>query len=85
MQMPAVPLNEKERLAALREYQILDTEAEPEFDEITGLASEICQAPISMITLIDEERQWVKSIRKPSCSGNATQNGFLCTCHPVSK
>ena len=59
--MPSVPLNEKERLAALREYQILDTESEPEFDEITGLASEICQAPISMITLIDEERQWIKS------------------------
>ncbi len=59
--MPAVPLNEKERLAALREYQILDTESEPEFDEITGLASEICQAPISMITLVDEERQWIKS------------------------
>jgi signal transduction histidine kinase len=61
MHLPSVPLNEKERLAALREYQILDTEAEPEFDEITGLASEICQAPISMITLIDEERQWIKS------------------------
>ena len=59
--MPSVPLNERERLAALREYQILDTESEPEFDEITGLASEICQAPISMITLIDEERQWIKS------------------------
>jgi signal transduction histidine kinase len=61
MQEPSVPLNEKERLAALREYQILDTEAEPEFDEITGLASEICQVPVSMITLIDEERQWIKS------------------------
>jgi signal transduction histidine kinase len=61
MEMPAVPQNEKERLAALREYQILDTEAEPEFDEITSLASEICQVPISMITLVDEERQWIKS------------------------
>ncbi|HEY4965471.1 MAG TPA: GAF domain-containing sensor histidine kinase [Puia sp.] len=59
--MPSVPRNEKERLAALREYQILDTETEPEFDEITTLASEICQAPISMITLVDEERQWIKS------------------------
>ena len=59
--MPSVPLNERERLAALREYQILDTETEPEFDEITSLASEICQVPISMITLIDEERQWIKS------------------------
>ena len=61
MHDPSVPLNEKERLAALREYQILDTESEPEFDEITGLACEICQVPFSMITLIDAERQWVKS------------------------
>jgi signal transduction histidine kinase len=61
MQEPSVLLNEKERLAALREYHILDTEAEPEFDEITGLASEICHVPVSMITLIDEERQWIKS------------------------
>jgi signal transduction histidine kinase len=61
MQEPSIPFNEKERLAALREYRILDTEAEPEFDEITGLACEICQVPFSMITLIDEERQWIKS------------------------
>ncbi len=61
MQGPSDLLNEKERLAALREYQIMDTGAEPEFDEITGLACEICQTPISMITLIDEEREWIKS------------------------
>lgn len=59
--MPSAPLNEKERLAALREYQVLDTEAEPEFDEIAGLASEICQVPASLITLIDHNRTWIKS------------------------
>jgi signal transduction histidine kinase len=61
MQEPPDPQNEKARLAALRGYQILDTEAEPEFDEITSLASEICQVPISMITLVDAEREWIKS------------------------
>jgi len=61
MQSAADLQNEKKRLAALREYQILDTEAEPEFDEITGLACEICQVPFSMISLIDQERQWIKS------------------------
>ena len=61
MENPSIPMNERERIAALREYQILDTEAEQEFDEITGLASEVCQVPVSMITLIDEERQWIKS------------------------
>jgi hypothetical protein len=63
MHMPSAPANEKERLAALRDYQILDTGAEPEFDEIAGLASEICQVPTSIITLIDQNRTWIKSSR----------------------
>lgn len=74
MQEPLIPLNEKERLAALREYRILDTEAEPEFDEITSLACEICQLPFSMINLIDEERQWTKSAISRSADEIATLN-----------
>jgi signal transduction histidine kinase len=61
MEVPSIPANEQERLAALREYQILDSEIEKEFDDLTLLASEICQTPLSMITLIDSERQWFKS------------------------
>jgi signal transduction histidine kinase len=61
MQLPSIPSNEQERLAALGEYQILDSEVEKEFDDLSLLASEICQTPISMITLIDSERQWFKS------------------------
>ena len=61
MQLPSIPLNEQERLAALNEYQILDSEVEKEFDDLTMLASEICQTKMSMITLIDSERQWFKS------------------------
>lgn len=55
------PLNEKKRLRALDNYQILDTLSETDFDRITKLASIICEVPISTITLIDEERQWFKS------------------------
>jgi signal transduction histidine kinase len=61
MQIPGIPANEQERLQALREYELLDSESEKEFDEIVSLASFICQTPISTITLIDEHRQWFKA------------------------
>ncbi len=54
-------LNEAERLNSLREYQILDTLPEDAFDDLTLLASQICQVPIALITFIDAERQWFKS------------------------
>jgi diguanylate cyclase (GGDEF)-like protein/PAS domain S-box-containing protein len=58
---PPLPTNEAERLAALHQYQILDTDAEAAFDGLTGLAAHICQAPIALITLVDAQRQWFKS------------------------
>ncbi|WP_338872211.1 PAS domain S-box protein [Spirosoma sp. SC4-14] len=52
---------EKKRLEALRQYQILDTPPDKEFDQLADLASLICQTPISLISLVDEKRQWFKS------------------------
>jgi len=49
------------RLAALRDYDILDTEPEEMFDDIVRLASEICEMPISAISLVDDGRNWLKA------------------------
>ena len=61
MKTPEIPLNEFLRLKKLKEYSILDTLPEKEYDDITQLASQICGTSISFITLIDENRQWFKS------------------------
>ncbi len=61
MQFPRLPENEAERILELQRYEILNTQSEEDFDEIVRLASEICQVPISTITLIDAYRQWHKA------------------------
>ncbi len=60
--LPAPVLaNETGRLAALHQFRILDTEKEERFDRLTRLASLITGAPIALISLVDDERQWFKS------------------------
>lgn len=61
MTYPILPENEKERLETLKSYKILDTLPERDFDDIVRIASQICQTPISTITIIDENRQWFKA------------------------
>lgn len=56
-----VPANEAERLAALLSCNVLETPAEAGFDDLTMLASRLCDAPIALISLLDESRQWFKS------------------------
>ncbi len=56
-----VPNHESQRLDALRQLRILDTEAESDFDDIVKLASSICGTSVSLINLIDEKRHWFKA------------------------
>ncbi len=56
-----IPRDERQRLAALRRYDIVDTPPEKNFDRITVLATHICQTPIALLVLIDEGRQWFKA------------------------
>ena len=58
---PKIPHNEAIRIKTLKSFSILDTFSEKEFNEITLLASIICETPMSLISIIDGDRQWFKS------------------------
>jgi signal transduction histidine kinase len=52
---------ERDRLAALHAYGVLDTPAESDFDDIAVLAAQLCRTPIAAVTLVDQDRQWFKA------------------------
>jgi diguanylate cyclase (GGDEF)-like protein/PAS domain S-box-containing protein len=56
-----IPDDEAGRLAAVRALDAFDTAPEPEFDALVEAAARVCEAPISLVTLIDGERQWFKA------------------------
>ena len=60
MSVPS-PKNESKRLEVLWQYDVLDTVPEAVFDDLAELAAKICESPIALISLIDEDRQWFKS------------------------
>lgn len=61
MQSAPIPQNEKERLESLQELGILDANQDRTLDDLTELASELCETPVSLVTLVDEKRQFFKS------------------------
>jgi signal transduction histidine kinase len=60
MQAP-LPTGETDRLSALYELNVLDTPPEKDFDDIVALASKVCGVPMSLVSLIDTDRQWFKA------------------------
>lgn len=58
---PELPANEEQRLEELRKYDLLDSAIEQDYNDLVRLASEICNTPISLISLIDRNRQWFKA------------------------
>lgn len=75
------PENEAARLQALREFEILDSSEEIEFDEIVALASQICESEISLISLIDESRQWFKA--KVGLASDETSRDIAFCAHAI--
>lgn len=68
--------NERSRLQELIDYQILDTPPEAELDELAKIASLICNTPISLITMIDGDRQWFKANIGLEAEGTSREDSF---------
>ena len=71
-----LPPDEEARLGALRDLNVLDTAAEPQYDALTRLAALICGTPIAAISLVDETRQWFKSSVGLDVSQTARRDAF---------
>lgn len=61
MYSPKLPVNERLRSEVLKEYGLLDTFPEEDYDSITKLVATICEVPISLITMVDGKRNFFKS------------------------
>ena len=57
----ATDIDHQKRLEALEAYDILDTQPEPEFDDIVLVASVLCKTPVALVSLVEVGRQWFKA------------------------
>jgi diguanylate cyclase (GGDEF)-like protein len=71
-----IPVNEQDRLEELKSFGILDTRPEQAYDDITFLASRMCDAPIALVSLVDAERQWFKSAIGLDTKQTGRSHGF---------
>ena len=75
MQAPH-PKNEVERLEILRQFSILDSFTERDYDDITHLASIICNTPVALISFVDDDRQWFKSHKGVDATQTPREQSF---------
>lgn len=75
--------SEAKRLKVLWQYDVLDTVPEEVFDDLTELAARICEAPIALISLVDEDRQWFKS--KIGITVNETSRDISFCAHAIQQ
>ncbi|STX40745.1 Diguanylate kinase [Legionella donaldsonii] len=73
---PKLPKNEAERLHALRALQILDSSHEERFDRVTRMAKRLFGVSISLVSLVDENRQWFKSAQGIDASETSREISF---------
>ena len=76
MRPAPLPPNEVKRLKVLWQYDVLDTDPEESFDELADLAARLCKAPVALISLVDEKRQWFKSRIGTSAAETARDISF---------
>ncbi|HEX2532231.1 MAG TPA: ATP-binding protein [Chitinophagaceae bacterium] len=81
MRIASIPPNEQERLQELYRYRILDTDAEKDFDHLVELASLICGSEMSVLSLIDRDRQWFKA--RIGLSGTETSRETAFCSHTI--
>jgi len=79
----ATQTKEARRLKVLWQYNVLDTVPEEVFDDLTELAARICEAPIALISLVDEDRQWFKS--KVGLTINETSRDVSFCAHAIQQ
>lgn len=79
---PPIPTNDAERVAVLRSLDVLDTLPEPDFEDLTRLAAQICQVPIALISLVDQDRQWFKA--HVGLAASETSRDFSFCAHAIA-